>query len=126
MVGNTLRGIVMGLLVLTAQTLGCSEDDEEEARSTWSCEAIAAFSACDDFTADAETLTDEQEFCGEDDPYFTWNDAPCPTTDLIGCCYSEFDGVEYRACYYTGYPDTVAQLEQYCIDFDSEWRVGSR
>jgi hypothetical protein len=125
MAGNTPRGIVMGVALLTAQILGCSDDDEEQAKTTGSCESIATFQVCNDFTADAETIADEREFC-EGDSEYIWRDAPCPTTDLIGCCYDDFAGDEYRECYYTGYSEPATELEQACMDFDAEWRPGSR
>ena len=116
----------MGVVILMAQALGCSDDDDGgEAKTTGSCDSIATFSTCNEVTADAETIADERAFC-EGGSGYTWNDATCPTTDLVGCCYFEFVGDEYRDCYYTGHPDSVAQLEQDCIDFEAEWRPGSR
>jgi len=106
-------------------TLGCSDDDEsEESTESGSCNSIAAAYACSEVEGDSEAVAFDREFCEEIGD--TWTSEPCPTTDLIGCCYYELGSDEYRDCYYVGHIDSAATLEQSCIDSYAEWRSGSR
>ena len=125
MVGNGARAAWALAFVLSGVTLGCSDDDEsEESTESGSCNSIAAAYACSEVEGDSEAVAFERAYC--DDVGDTWSSEPCPTADLIGCCYFDFGSEAYLDCAYVGHIDSAAMLEQYCSDSYGEWHAGSR
>jgi hypothetical protein len=127
MVGKGARAALVALFVVSGVTLGCSEDDDEAEGETesGSCNAIAAVFECYEVDGHPDAVAGEQEYC-QVDAGDIWSGEPCPTTDLIGCCFYELGGDEYRDCYYVGHLDTPTALEQSCVESYAEWRPGSR
>jgi hypothetical protein len=124
MVGNLARVVVVTLLS-SVLALGCSDDDDaEEETESGSCNSIAAVYVCSEVEGNSEAVALEREYC--DDVGDTWSSEPCPTANLIGCCYLDFGSEAYRDCAYVGHIDTPTDLEQMCVDSYGEWHAGSR
>jgi hypothetical protein len=124
MVGTFARVVVV-MFVSSGLTLGCSDDDDaEEPKEFGSCNSIAAVDECSEVEGDSEAVAFERDYC--DDVGDTWTDEPCPTADLIGCCFYDFGSEAYRDCSYVGHINTPTDLEQMCVESYGEWHAGSR
>jgi hypothetical protein len=111
MVGNVARVALIAVLISSGLMLACSDDDDEDGEGpteSGSCNGIAAISECTEVAGSSEAIEFDREFCEEIGD--TWTSEPCPTTDLIGCCYYEIGSDEYRDCYYVGHIDSAATL----------------
>jgi hypothetical protein len=125
MVGNFARAGLFAVLIASGMSLGCSDDDDtEEATESGSCNSIAAIFECSEVEGDSDAVAFEREYC--DDVGDTWSSEPCPTADLIGCCFYDFGSEAYRDCSYVGHIDSAMTLEQNCVDSYGEWHAGSR